>query len=160
MIKHSMKNCLSYWETNMASNYVVNVTDDNITCPACGVTVNLVKNKSVGATYAKDWLQLPSPHTKFLKLWSDSDLSDSWLTKDELWTNFSKDIPSFIKRVPFNGRVSEILSAGTKYSTPLLERSGELKSSRLNTIKGPFYKLNKGRVSTVLSRGGILTEEL
>jgi hypothetical protein len=144
----------------MASNYVVNVTDDNITCPACSVTINLVKNKGVGATYAKEWSQLPSPHTKFLKIWNDSDISETWVTKDQLWDLIDQDIPSFKKRVPFNGRISEILGAGTRFGEPLIEKTKDVKESYSHTTKGPFYRLNKSRVNYVLQRGGMLSQEL
>ena len=142
---------------------IVKVSGDRIDCPSCHTQIRLLHHRSIGAAYAKDWETLPVNHTSFLSLWLESDFSNHWTTKHDLYHKLYSQISSlggFGKRVPFNGRVSELVSAGTKYGAALVEKSKQVKSSPHNTVTGPFYKINIPRVRQVLAHGGHLTEEV
>jgi hypothetical protein len=142
-----------------------------IKCPDCEATVKLLQNTSVGASYAKTWTELPDSHIIFLGLWRKivgqglEAPENEWITKQELFDKVSTHedfqnsaLGGFKNRVPFNGRISELVGAGTAFGEPLVSKSSQLKSGSHTTIRGPFYRLNIQRVDTVLKHGGILNE--
>ena len=134
----------------------VKVYGKSIYCPYCNAKIKLLQHKGHGAFYARKWRYLNLQHTKFLKLWIDSDLKFESIDKNELYKELLKGmkhlkLSAFAKRVPFNGRVSELISAGTNYNSDLVEKKPR------NNKKGPFYKLRIQRVKHVLRHGGILT---
>lgn len=142
---------------------IVKVSGDSIDCPSCKTQIKLLLNRSVGAAYAKGWKTLPTNHISFLQMWVDSDFVNHWTTKHDLYHKLYSqlsELGGFGKRVPFNGRVSELVSAGTDFGTALVEKSQQTKSSPHNTVKGPFYRLNIPRVKKVLQHGGHLTKEV
>jgi hypothetical protein len=142
-----------------------------VNCPDCSTTIKLLQNTSVGASYAKTWTDLPNSHIIFLGLWrklvgkSIESTENEWITKNDLFAMVSthedfqnSDLGGFKNRVPFNGRISELVGAGTSWGEPLVSKSNQIKSTSHNTIRGPFYRLNTQRVDTVLNHGGILNE--
>lgn len=142
-----------------------------IKCPDCDITIKLLQNTSVGASYAKTWTVLPDSHIIFLGLWrklvgkTTESPENEWTTKQELFDRVSqhedfKDsaLGGFKNRVPFNGRISEMVGAGTAFGDPLVSKSSQLKSGSHSTVRGPYYRLNIQRVDLVLNHGGILNE--
>lgn len=145
------------------SRHKVKVYGQSINCPCCSAKIRLIQHKGKGAAYAKKWQSLSLNHVEFLKLWLDSDFKDSWINKNTLFKKLlpqmKKDkLRGFIGRVPFNGRVSELVSAGIDYNSSLLEKIPSVKTGNNgDIIRGPFYKLRISRVRHVLRHGGILT---
>jgi hypothetical protein len=140
-----------------------------IKCPDCDITIKLLQNTSVGASYAKNWTVLPDSHIIFLGLWrklvgkTTEAPEDEWITKQELFEKVSRHddfkdsaLGGFKNRVPFNGRISELVGAGTAFGDPLVSKSSQLKSTTFNTVRGPFYRLNIQRTDVVLGQGGLL----
>ena len=121
-----------------------------IHCPDCDITIKLLQNTSVGANYAKSWTVLPDSHMIFLGLWSKivgkttESLDNEWVTKQELFDKVSQlddfknsELGGFKNRVPFNGRISELVGAGTTFGEPLVSKSsnGFLRSYISNLVK-------------------------
>ena len=140
----------------------VTVTENFIKCPHCKHRIRLVQNKSNGAVYARKWESINNQQLQFLKLWSSSQIGESFITKRSLHKNMLVGIKNarlsgFINPVNFAARVSELVSAGTNYNSAIIDKVPSVVSLGGDNIKGPFYRLNMKRVKKVLKRGGNLT---
>ena len=139
----------------------VTVTDSFIKCPHCSHRIKLIQNKSHGAVYSRRWESINAQQLQFLKIWTNSGIDDSFITKRSLHKNLLKDIKNhqlsgFVNAIPFAARVSELVSAGTNFNSALIEKVPSVKSYNGDQIKGPFYRLNIKRVKKVLRKGGNL----
>jgi hypothetical protein len=63
---------------------------------------------------------------------------------------------NIIKTGAFDGRLSELKSIGTAYGQPLIHSTKNVKSDPHNTTAAPKYRLNMGRVCTVMNNKGML----
>ncbi len=140
--------------------HCVKVKSSSINCPCCSAKINLIQHKGHGATYARDWKSLNLEQVLFLEAWANSEHKMAYMDKNTLYKRFLSKIKKgkmkgFINRVPFNGRISELVSAGTDYGSSLIEKIPATQHEKL-MAKGPYYKLRLPRVRHVLKRGGIL----
>ena len=138
------------------------VANDFIKCPHCKARIKLVQHKSVGAVYARRWTSINVQGLIFLKIWRDSGIGDSYITKRKLHATLLPQIriaklSGYINPINFAGRISEMVSAGTDHKKALLEKIPSVTTSNGDIAKGPFYMLNLARVAKVLKKGGILT---
>lgn len=138
------------------------VTNNFIKCPHCAHRIRLVQHKSVGAVYARSWTSINVQGLIFLRIWRDSKIGESYITKRKLHTALLPQIKTaklsgYINPINFAGRVSEMVSAGTDHKQALIEKISSVTSNDGDIIKGPFYKLKLGRINKVLKKGGILT---
>ena len=139
----------------------VTVTDNFIRCPHCKTRIRLIQNKSHGAVYARRWESINAQQLQFLKIWTNSGIDESFITKKSLHKNLLKEIKNhqlsgFVNMINFAARISELVSAGTNYNSALIEKVQSVKSQNGDQIKGPFYRLNIKRVKKVLRKRGIL----
>lgn len=140
----------------------VMVVDGAVTCPSCKCNFAIVQNKSVGAQYAKDWMVLGKKHRDFLTWWvSNPNRRNELFEKSELLAGFKNETGIGMSEDGFNARISELLSAGTKYGVPLLFRTKNEKVRDPHTfvpktVKPPVYGLHLKRVMDVLYAGGRL----
>lgn len=135
----------------------VMVVDGHVTCPHCQKLITVAQNKSIGAQYAKDWIKLHPIHINFLTWWvSDPQKHHKRFTKAELLYDFRNDTGIRVSDDSFNARISELLSAGTKWGHPLLTRTVNEKDSPHHTSGAPQYSVNIVRVTNVLGEGGVL----
>ncbi len=138
------------------------VTENFIKCPHCKHRIRLIQNKSHGAVYARKWESINAQQLQFLKIWVNSGIDESFITKRSLHKNMLKEIKNhqlsgFINPINFAARVSELVSAGTNHNGALIEKVPQVVSLGSDTIKGPFYRLNMKRVKQVIKRSGVLT---
>jgi hypothetical protein len=148
------------WRSIKLTSKVV-VTENFIKCPHCKHRIRLIQNKSHGAVYARKWESINAQQLQFLKIWVNSGIDESFITKRSLHKNMLKEIKNhqlsgFINPINFAARVSELVSAGTNYNSALIEKVSSVKSFSGDMIKGPFYRLNIKRVKKVLKKGGNL----
>jgi hypothetical protein len=140
--------------------HTVKVKSSSINCPCCSAKINLIQHKGHGATYARDWKSLSLEQVLFLEIWANSKHKLAYMDKNTVYEIFLSQMikgkmKGFINRVPFNGRISELVSAGTDYGSSLIEKIPAKDHEKL-MAKGPFYKIRLPRVRHVLKRGGIL----
>jgi len=138
------------------------VTENFIRCPCCNNRIRLIQHKAHGAVYARKWESINLQQMIFLKMWSDSGIEDSYVTKRNLHKTLLPQIKKaklsgFINPINFAARISELVSAGTDHKGAMIEKINSVKSFERDLIKGPFYKLRLTRVAKVLKRGGNLT---
>lgn len=138
------------------------VANNFIKCPHCAHRIRLIQHKSVGAVYSRSWTSINVQGLIFLKIWRDSGIGDSYITKRKLHTALLPQIrkgklSGYINPINFAGRISEMVSAGTNHKKALVEKIPSVTTSNGDIAKGPFYKLNLARVAKVLKKGGILT---
>jgi len=122
----------------------------------------LVQHKSHGAVYARKWDSINLQQMIFLKIWVDSGIEDSYITKRNIHKTLLPQIKAarlagFINPINFAARISELVSAGTDHKGAMIEKIPSVKSLEKDLIRGPFYKLRLTRVNKVLKRGGNLT---
>jgi len=131
-----------------------NTVTIKVTCQ-CGrihtVTRPVVQHRSSGAWYAKKWVQLKEFQTNMLQIWLSSHPKGS-LPKDELIKLMRDNGLKFTDKA-FDGRLSELKSAGTDHGTPLLTASDNVKQSddTHRTKHAPHYTLSIQRVIKVLN---------
>ena len=138
------------------------VTENFIRCPCCNNRIRLVQHKSHGAVYARKWDSINLQQMIFLKIWVDSGIEDSYITKRNIHKTLLPQIKAarlagFINPINFAARISELVSAGTDHKGAMIEKIPSVKSLEKDLIRGPFYKLRLTRVNKVLKRGGNLT---
>ena len=138
------------------------VANNFIKCPSCAHRIRLIQHKSVGAVYARSWTSINVQGLVFLKIWRDSRIGDSYITKRKLHTALLPQIrkaklSGYVNPINFAGRISELVSAGTDHKKALIEKIPSVTSINGDIAKGPFYMLKLARVAKVLKKGGILT---
>ena len=138
------------------------VANNFIKCPHCDHRIRLIQHKSVGAVYARAWTSINVQGLIFLKIWRDSGIGDSYITKRKLHATLLPQIriaklSGYINPINFAGRISELVSAGTDHKKALIEKIPSVTSINGDIAKGPFYMLKLARVAKVLKKGGILT---
>ena len=114
----------------------VTVTENFIKCPHCKHRIRLVQNKSNGAVYARKWESINNQQLQFLKIWSSSQIGESFITKRSLHKNMLKDIKNaqlsgFINPINFAARVSELVSAGTNYNSAIIVKDSKIQRGKV-----------------------------
>ena len=131
-----------------------NTVTISVTCQ-CGrintVTRPVVQHRSSGAWYAKKWVQLKEFQTNMLQIWLSSQPKES-LPKDEL-IKLMRDNGLKFSNKAFDGRLSELKSAGTDHGPALLIATDNVKNTddSHRTKHAPHYSLNVKRVVKVLN---------
>ena len=131
-----------------------NTVTVQVTCQ-CGrihtVTRPVVQHRSSGAWYEKKWVQLKYFQTNMLQIWLSSHPKGS-LPKDELIKLMRNNGLKFTDKA-FDGRLSELKSAGPDHGSALVIASDNIKQSddAQRTKHAPHYSLNIQKVIKVLN---------
>lgn len=126
-------------------------------CPHCEEEFLVAQNKSIGATYARKWVKLPKFHIAFVSWWIRSEYRVGSYEKITLRDAYKQSLDGYVSDDAFNARMSELLSAGKIYGTPLVERNSNEFDTTRHTKHAPVYKLNVERAYDVLNNGGRFT---
>ena len=140
--------------TDSPIEIIDNTVTVQVTCQ-CGrihtVTRQVVQHKSSGAWYAKKWVQLKEFQTNMLQIWLSTHPKGS-LPKDQIIKMMRVNGLKFTDKA-FDGRLSELKSAGTDHGDPLITASDNIKQSddSQRTKHAPHYSLNILRVIKTLN---------